>query len=91
MWREGHTADGRHYHESRREFRSEMRGSDDGRRGDHHKKQHGEREEGDYIAPRGYGGEYGEERRETFEERRHERGESELQPSYNLASARRRT
>jgi hypothetical protein len=89
-WREGRTADGRHYHEARPEFRSERRGSgsssDSDRKKHHHGNKHhgyGEREEQreDYMAPRtGYG--------ETFEERRHER-EFEAQPSYGRESARR--
>ena len=98
-WREGRTADGRHYHEAHPEIRNERRGSDSGsddsrRRKHHHKKHHGRGESGDvrgenYIVPsNAYGGSgggaaYGE----TFEERRHER-EFESQPAgYNERAA----
>jgi hypothetical protein len=84
-WREGRTADGRHYHESQPEYRRERRGSGSGsdsdgsgRKKHHHKHHSREEERGDYIAPNEG---YGEPRRETFEERRHER-EFESQPSY---------
>lgn len=87
-WREGRTADGRHYHESQPEYRKERRGSGSSSdshdsRKKHHRKHHSREEErGDYIAPsEQYGGGYGEPRRETFEERRHER-EFQSQPSY---------
>lgn len=94
-WREGRTADGRHYHESRPEFRNERKDSssdsdDSGHKKHHKKKHHGysEREEReDYIAPGGYGGRLSEQRGETFEERRHER-EFESQPSYGYEAPR---
>ena len=73
-WREGRTAEGRHYHEAQPEWkREEERDSSEERKkhGKHHKKHHSGQEEF------GFGG----ERRETFEERRHER-EFETQPVY---------
>jgi hypothetical protein len=95
-WREGRTADGRHYHEAQPEFRSERKDSssdsdDSGHKKHHKKKHHGhsEREEReDYIAPGGYGAGFGGQRGETFEERRHER-EFESQPSYGYEPPRR--
>jgi hypothetical protein len=77
-WREGQTADGHHYHEA--EHHMERRDSDSdstGRRkhGKHHKKHHSDSgDERDppmqYQAPGGFGGGFGEPRRETFEQRR---------------------
>ena len=96
-WREGRTADGRHYHEAHPEIRSERRGGSDsgsddssGRRKHHHKKQHGRGESGevrgeDYIAPSsnayGGGGAYGEPPRAETFEERRHEREFESQPA----------
>ncbi|KAI9648603.1 hypothetical protein NHQ30_003240 [Ciborinia camelliae] len=74
-WREGRTADGRHYHEAQhhREERSDNDSEDSGRRkhGKHHKKHHSRRGSGnsneDNDRPQEYVPER-EERRERFEE-----------------------
>ncbi|RDW87762.1 hypothetical protein BP5796_03456 [Coleophoma crateriformis] len=75
-WREGRTAEGQHYHESKPEVHRERRGSNDSNDGDHkkhdkhHKKHH---DDSDEDRPQRYGGGYGEERRERFEEPPQER------------------